>query len=89
MEPLWWVAIVVAVVIVGAVLYWRSTQSRQQRDQDRRIDIQAENRAQSPAAAISQREDRRLAGMSTEDRAWEQASLERQRASQEGTPTVG
>jgi hypothetical protein len=40
---------------------------------------QEESRAQTPGDEISQREERRLTGMSAEDRDWEQASLQRNR----------
>jgi hypothetical protein len=40
---------------------------------------QEESRAHSPGEEISQREERRLTGMSAEDRDWEQASLQRNR----------
>jgi hypothetical protein len=42
-----------------------------------------QGRAQSPAEEINQREARRMAGMSAEDRAWEQASLQRHRDTQD------
>ena len=54
-----------------------------QREQERRMTVQEQYRAQSPEEEIAQREARRLAGMSAEDRAWEQASLERHRAVQD------
>jgi hypothetical protein len=56
--------------------------TRKQRDQDQRMAIQERDRAHSPEEEISQREERRLAGMSTEDREWEQASLQRNRETQ-------
>ena len=52
------------------------------RDQDQRMMVQEQGRAHSPEEEISQREARRLAGMSAEDRAWEQASLQRNREAQ-------
>jgi hypothetical protein len=52
------------------------------RDQEQRMLVQEQGRAHSPAEEISQREERRLAGMSAEDRAWEQASLQRNREAQ-------
>jgi hypothetical protein len=57
--------------------------TRNQRDQDQRTADREQNRARTPEEATSQREARRLAGMSAEDRAWEQASLERHRAAQD------
>lgn len=54
-----------------------------QRDQDQRMAIQERDRASSPEEEIGHREERRLAGMSAEDREWEQASLQRYRAAQD------
>jgi hypothetical protein len=59
--------------------------SPDQREQERRMSIQERDRAQTPEEEITQREARRLAGMSAEDRAWEQASLERHRVAQDRT----
>jgi len=79
MDTLWWV-VIIAVVIVGAiVVFLRSRQTQADRAQDRRITVQKEGGAHSAGEEISRREDRRLGGMSAEDRAWETASLERQR----------
>lgn len=82
MDPQRWFMLAVVVVIVAVIVYRGFLRTRDRRDQDRRIDVQAQGQARSPAAEISQREDRRLAGMSVEDRAWEQASLQRHRDSQ-------
>ncbi len=49
------------------------------------MNVQAQGQADLPGDRLSQREDRRLAGMTVADRAWEQASLERNRQSQERT----
>ena len=57
--------------------------TREQRDQDQRLAMQERDRAHSPEEEISQREERRLAGMSAEDREWEQASLQRHRSAQD------
>jgi hypothetical protein len=57
--------------------------SRSQRDQEQRMAIQERDRAQTPEEEISHREARRLVGMSAEDRAWEQASLESHRKAQD------
>ena len=82
MEAQWWVVLAV-VVIIGAIIgYRRVVQTRERTDQDRRISVQAQDQAQLPGDRISQREDRRLAGMTVEDRAWEQASLGRDRDTQ-------
>jgi hypothetical protein len=45
---------------------------------------QASGRATSAEDEISQREVRRLAGMSEEDQAWEQDALQRNRTAQDG-----
>ena len=71
----WW--ILVAVVVILA--YQRSRQSQVRQTRDLRMGAQAQGRAQSPGEEISQREGRRLTGMSAEDREWEQASLQRNR----------
>jgi hypothetical protein len=47
------------------------------------MSVQAQGQADLPGDRISQREDRRLAGMTAEDREWEQASLQRHRESQQ------
>jgi hypothetical protein len=57
--------------------------TRGQREQEQRLADQERDRARTPEEQISQREARRLAGMSAEDRAWEQASLERNRNAQD------
>jgi hypothetical protein len=53
------------------------------REQDRRKGIVEQGRAASPEEETSQREMRRLAGMSDEDQAWEQAALQRNRDAQD------
>lgn len=53
------------------------------REQDRRMTTQASERATSPEDEIARREDRRLAGMSTDDRAWEHAALLRHHNAQD------
>lgn len=85
METQLWVLLVVVVLVAAAFVYWRSLQTRVRQDQDHRMNVQAQGQALSAAAEISQREDRRLAGMATEDREWEQASLQRHRDSQART----
>jgi hypothetical protein len=57
--------------------------SRSQREHDQRMAVQEQDRARTPEEVISQREARRLDGMSAEDRAWEQASLQRHRKAQD------
>ena len=51
---------------------------RTARTKGRRL-IEEEQQGLSSTEQVSQREDRRLGGMSAEDRAWEQASLQRDR----------
>lgn len=53
------------------------------REQDRRRAVVEQQRATSPEEEVNQRETRRLAGMSAEDQAWEQAALQRNRATEE------
>jgi hypothetical protein len=79
MDTVWWV-VIVAVLVVGAIVVAvRSRQTRAEQAQDLRMSVQRQGGAHSAAEELSQREDRRLGGMSVEDRAWETASLERQR----------
>jgi flagellar biosynthesis/type III secretory pathway M-ring protein FliF/YscJ len=75
----------VVVILVAVIVYRGFLRPRDRRDQDRRIDTQAQGRANSPAGEIDQREDRRPAGMTVDDRAWEQSSLQRHRESQSRT----
>ena len=75
-----WIVIVVVLVVVAVVAYVRSGGSQVSRMQDRRRSVQEQGRAHSPADERSQREEHRLGGMSAEDREWETASLERNRA---------
>ena len=49
------------------------------RTKGRRLMEEDERRGQSTADQAGQREERRLGGMSAEDREWEQASLQRNR----------
>jgi hypothetical protein len=53
------------------------------REQARRTGSVAQGRASSPEEEDSQRETRRLAGMSDDDQAWERAALQRHRAAQD------
>lgn len=73
-----WFMLAVAIIVVAVIVYRGFLRSR---EKDRRIDAQAPGRAHSTGEETSQREDRRLAGMSTDDREWEQASLQRHRES--------
>jgi hypothetical protein len=79
MDTLWWVVIVVVLIVGAIVVAVRARQTRTDQAQDRRMSVQRESGARSPAEELSQREDRRLGGMSAEDRAWETASLARNR----------
>ena len=74
-----WILVAVVVIIAIIVAYQRSRQSQVRQTRDLRMGAQEESRAQSPGDEISQREERRLTGMSAEDRDWEQASLQRNR----------
>ena len=73
-----WILVAVVVIIAIIVAYQRSRQSQVRQTRDLRMGAQ-ESRAQTPGDEISQREERRLTGMSAEDRDWEQASLQRNR----------
>jgi flagellar biosynthesis/type III secretory pathway M-ring protein FliF/YscJ len=83
-----WVMLAVVVLVVAVIAYRQVAQRRERTDQARRMSAQAQGQARLPGDWSSQREDRRLAGMSDEDQAWEQASLHRQRASQAPPPQV-
>ena len=83
METQWWVVLAVLAIIVAIVVYRRSVGNRDRNAQDLRMSVQAQGQAQLPGDRISQREDRRLAGMTAEDQEWEQASLQRHRESQQ------
>ena len=85
MEAQWWVILAVVGIIVAIIAYRRSSQTRERTEQDRRMSVQAQGQADLPGDRFSQREDRRVAGMTAEDLAWEQASLQRNRESQERT----
>jgi FtsZ-interacting cell division protein ZipA len=74
-----WILVAVVVIVAIIVAYQRSRKSQMRQTQDLRMGAQELGRAQSPSEEISQREERRLTGMSTEDRDWEQASLQRNR----------
>src|SRR5215207_4262083 len=74
-----WILVAVVVIVAIIVAYQRSRQSQVRQTRDLRMGAQEQGRAQSPGEELSQREERRLSGMSTEDREWEQASLQRNR----------
>jgi hypothetical protein len=77
MSAQWWVVLVVAIILVAIIATLRSRTHKDRMAQARRMSEQAQAGAHSLAEDISTREDRRLAGMTAEDRAWEQASLHR------------
>ncbi len=79
MSNQWWILVAVVVIIAIIFAYQRSRQSQVRQSRDLRMGAQELGRAQSPGEEISQRETRRLTGMSAEDREWEQASLQRNR----------
>lgn len=85
MDAQQWVILAVVVVIVAVYLFLRFQRTQERTAQERRIDVQAQAQAQLPGDRISQREDRRVAGMTAEDLAWEQASLQRNRESEART----
>lgn len=74
-----WILVAVVVIVAIIFAYQRSRQSQVRQSRDLRMGAQEQARAQSPGEEISQREERRLTGMSAEDREWEQASLQRNR----------
>jgi FtsZ-interacting cell division protein ZipA len=79
MSTQWWIVVVAVLIVIAVFVYLRSRRTQVSQAQDRRMSMQEQGRAQSPAEEISQREEHRLARMSAEDRAWETASLERNR----------
>jgi FtsZ-interacting cell division protein ZipA len=84
-----WILVAVVVIVAIIFAYQRSRKSQVQQTRDLRMGTQELGRAQSPSEEINQREDRRLTGMSAEDREWEQASLQRNRDIQEQRRTEG
>ena len=88
MDAQQWLILAAVVVLVAVFVYRRSLQTRERQERVRQSTAQAQNQARSPAETINQREDRRLAGMTEEDRAWEQASLRRNGLVQAGPRTV-
>ena len=79
MSGQWWILVAVVVIVAIIVAYQRSRQGQVRQTRELRMDAQERGRAHSPGEEISQREERRLTGMSAEDREWEQASLQRNR----------
>jgi hypothetical protein len=75
MDTLWWVVIVVLLVGVAGVIYRQSRQTGSGQTQDRQISVQQ----QRPPLQTFDGKPMVKWDMSTEDRAWETASLERQR----------
>jgi hypothetical protein len=74
-----WILVAVVVIVAIIFAYQRSRQRQVRQTRDLRMGAQELGRAQSPGEEISQREERRLGGMSADDREWEQASLQRNR----------
>jgi hypothetical protein len=74
-----WILVAVVVIVAIIFAYQRSRQTQVRQTRDLRMGAQEQSRAQSPGEEISQREERRLTGMSAEDREWEQGSLQRNR----------
>ena len=74
-----WILVAVVVIVAIIVAFQRSKQGQVRQTRDLRMGAQERGRAHSPGEEISQREERRLSGMSAEDRDWEQASLQRNR----------
>jgi flagellar biosynthesis/type III secretory pathway M-ring protein FliF/YscJ len=72
-----WILVAVVVIVVAVIVSLRAKQGQERQTQARRMRVQAQGRAHSADGAIRQREARRLSGMTAEDRAWEQASLQR------------
>ncbi len=79
----WYLIVPVVLVVAGILVLLRSRNAAATRRHD-------EQRAQSrPGPAhIQDREDARLANMSTEDRAWETATLQRNRENEARRATV-
>lgn len=77
-----WILIAVVVIVVAVIMFLRFQRAQERTAQERRISVQANEQAQLPGDRVTQREDRRLAGMTAEDKAWEQASLQRNRESE-------
>ena len=68
----WWYVIVVVVLVAAGILYARARRGRGGRDAP-------QGSARAPQDFVRDREDARLAHMSEEDRAWQAASLQRNR----------
>src|SRR5947208_431141 len=64
-----WFMLAVVVFVVAVIVFRRFLWTRERTQQDRRISVQAQGQAELPGDRISQREDRRLAGMTAEDQA--------------------
>ncbi len=77
-----WILVAVVVIVVAVIVFLRFQRAQERTAQERRISVQANEQAQLPGDRVTQREDRRLAGMTAEDKAWEQASLQRNRESE-------
>ena len=71
-EP--WFVIAAVIVVVAVIVFLRSSRTKGGSMRDEQQD-----RARTSAEHVAQREDRRRAGMTAEDREWEEASLRRSR----------
>ena len=78
----WWYIIAVVAVVALGVQYLRH-----RRTGKGRIGADPQTGASVPRAYKQEREDVRHAHMTAEDRAWEAASLQRNRETQEGADT--
>jgi hypothetical protein len=76
MSNWWWYALIVVLVVVGVKTYM---QRRRSQVQGRQVDQVSDTG--TPRDYSREREDLRSASLSTEDRAWETASLQRERDS--------
>lgn len=70
----WWIILIVVVIVAAGFLFWRS---RRERHEDVVVG------AASTRNYEQEREDSRNAQMSDEDRAWQSASLEKNRENQQ------
>ena len=80
-----WIILVVVLIGIGALVSLRLMKPR---SKDPSLSANHSIPASSLSEQSSQREDQRLAGMSAEDRAWEQATLQRQRDREAHAPSI-
>jgi hypothetical protein len=79
-----WVVLVMALIVLGVIVSMRFLGSR-----NRELGTRAAASSMSLVEQSDQREDRRIARMSAEDQAWEQASLQRHRDAEARTQGTG